>query len=377
MLHVDKNDYYGGAEAAFSLQEATDWVERNKHHRTSSTFKHVAAESHEAPKGAPKDEKLGFSRGYSLSLAPQLIYTRSKLLSALVSSKVYRQLEFQAVGSWWIYSGATLAKVPNGREDLFADSSLDLRAKRSLLKFLKFIGKYEENADLWEKYRHQPLPIFLEKEFTLPAKASDLFLAITLTPDLPSRTTTSYALPRIARHLRSIGVFGPGFGSVIPRWGGLAEISQVACRAGAVGGAVYVLGKGVKNMYQETDSSKSNEEGVSTGAVATRVCLTDDEKIQASWVAVSSDDTIQTHSEPASDAGTMTSCRSISIVSSQQPSLFPSMSSDVPPPAGTVVVFPSSSIVPQDLSVPAAEIPPVYIMAHSFDTGECPAGQCK
>lgn len=28
VLHVDKNPYYGGAEAAFSLQEAQDWVNK-------------------------------------------------------------------------------------------------------------------------------------------------------------------------------------------------------------------------------------------------------------------------------------------------------------------------------------------------------------
>ena len=26
--HIDKNDYYGGAEAAFSLQEAEEWVKK-------------------------------------------------------------------------------------------------------------------------------------------------------------------------------------------------------------------------------------------------------------------------------------------------------------------------------------------------------------
>jgi RAB protein geranylgeranyltransferase component A len=26
ILHVDENDYYGGAEAAFSLQEAEEWA---------------------------------------------------------------------------------------------------------------------------------------------------------------------------------------------------------------------------------------------------------------------------------------------------------------------------------------------------------------
>ncbi|KAK4918382.1 hypothetical protein LTR28_013148, partial [Elasticomyces elasticus] len=28
VLHVDRNAYYGGAEAAFSLQEAEEWVEK-------------------------------------------------------------------------------------------------------------------------------------------------------------------------------------------------------------------------------------------------------------------------------------------------------------------------------------------------------------
>lgn len=28
VLHVDKNPYYGGAEAAFSLQEAQDWADK-------------------------------------------------------------------------------------------------------------------------------------------------------------------------------------------------------------------------------------------------------------------------------------------------------------------------------------------------------------
>jgi RAB protein geranylgeranyltransferase component A len=28
ILHIDENDYYGGAEAAFSLQEAEEWAKR-------------------------------------------------------------------------------------------------------------------------------------------------------------------------------------------------------------------------------------------------------------------------------------------------------------------------------------------------------------
>jgi RAB protein geranylgeranyltransferase component A len=28
ILHVDENEYYGGAEAAFSLQEVDEWVKK-------------------------------------------------------------------------------------------------------------------------------------------------------------------------------------------------------------------------------------------------------------------------------------------------------------------------------------------------------------
>ena len=28
MLHVDKNEYYGGSEAALTLQDAEEWVEK-------------------------------------------------------------------------------------------------------------------------------------------------------------------------------------------------------------------------------------------------------------------------------------------------------------------------------------------------------------
>jgi RAB protein geranylgeranyltransferase component A len=34
ILHVDEDDFYGGAEAAFSLQEAEDWAERLNNGKT-------------------------------------------------------------------------------------------------------------------------------------------------------------------------------------------------------------------------------------------------------------------------------------------------------------------------------------------------------
>ncbi len=105
--------------------------------------------------------KLGPSRSYTLSLAPQLLYAQSALLPVLVTSRVHTQLEFQAVGSWWIYQHADsakaddsvgqdrkgagsnqadmLKKIPSGREDVFSDNTISTRDKRALMKFLRFV----------------------------------------------------------------------------------------------------------------------------------------------------------------------------------------------------------------------------------------------
>jgi RAB protein geranylgeranyltransferase component A len=42
VLHIDENDYYGGAEAAFSLQEAEDWAVRMKEGMILAAFAPVS-----------------------------------------------------------------------------------------------------------------------------------------------------------------------------------------------------------------------------------------------------------------------------------------------------------------------------------------------
>lgn len=295
---------------------------------------------------------LSFSRSYSLSLAPTLLYTRSSLLPALVSSKVHSQLEFQAVGSWFIHDGAKLLRVPSGREDVFADQSISLREKRSLMKFLRFVGSYESQPETWQDCREGSFSSFLQDKFGLPSSAHGPLLALTLSPNPPNITTVDFALPRIYRHLTSIGLFGPGFGAVLPKWGGLAEIAQVACRACAVGGGVYVLGKGVENVSPK-ESGKSNIASVK---------LDGGETVTTDWVAVSDEDLPLSMGHSGTE---ILVSKSISIVTSPLTTLFPATAESGPTPAGAVVVIPSSG-----------NLPPVNIFVHSSDTGECPTGQC-
>ncbi|RDW80121.1 hypothetical protein BP6252_04759 [Coleophoma cylindrospora] len=359
ILHVDQNDYYGDAEAAFSLQEVDQWVEKINS-ATLRSFQNASLWKSET-----EAEKLSFSRAYTLTLSPQIIYTRSKLLSQLVSSKVYRQLEFQAVGNWWIYQRAgedvtlaqgSLQRLPNGREDIFTDDNIDLRSKRGLVKFLKFVVDYENQAETWEPHAKDSLHSFLSSKFKLPPSLQTIISALTLSLDTPENTTVAYSLPRIARHLTSIGVFGPGFGAVVPKWGGGSELAQVACRSGAVGGAVYVLGTGVKDINLQEGS---DEPGVT-------LTLTNDEVIRARSLVQAT----YLRDNPSTKSPVVVS-KTISVISSPLSALFTTTVEGAPTPAVSVVVVPAETFHVDDI----LQLHPVYLMVHSSETGECPVGQ--
>lgn len=336
---------------------------------------------------------LGFSRAYSISLSPQLIYTRSNLLPALVSSKVHSQLEFLAVGSWWIYNktsnsgeleddsaqGATtgaLSRIPGGREDIFSDKSIDLRSSRSLMKFLKLAADAQNHPSIIETWGSKPFPEYLTSEFKIPESFQAPLLALTSSPQPPKQTTTTFALPRIHQHLTSIGLFGPGFGAVLPKWGGLSEVAQVGCRAGAVGGGVYVLNKGIKEIESNQRANEQDKlDETEDSQPPTKLRLEGGEEVKARFIVGSNEDLPQ-HERKGTGFDTTEVSHSISIISSALSALFYLGAEGAPPPAATVVVFPTGSLCVDDV-LPAEDVPPVYLTVHSSDTGECPDGQSK
>lgn len=280
------------------------------------------------------------------------------MLSTLVSSRIHNQLEFQAVGSWFIVepkeesngSRPAIPRVPSSREDIFQDTSVGLRGKRALMKFLRFVQTFDEHPESWEHDAEKPFPDFLQQKFDIPQNSLAPLLALTLGVDPPQQTSTAFALPRIARHLRSIGVFGPGFGAVLPKWGGLAEVAQVACRAGAVGGGVYVLKKGIDSISE-----------LSEGKI--ELVLSGGEKVTTTWVAGCPND-IPSSTSPTSNDGLT---RSITIVAPSLDTFFPPTSEGGVKPAGAVALVPADS--PNE--------PPVHIILHSHESGECPSSQSK
>jgi RAB protein geranylgeranyltransferase component A len=363
---VDKNDYYGGPDTAFSLREAEEWTKKVNDSNQSAKYRNAQIFIPQTADGF--ESKLAEqSRKYTLSLSPQLIYAQSKLLPALVSSRVHTQLEFQAVGSWWVYRGDKLQRIPSGREDVFADDTLSRKDKIALMKFLRSVVKEPEPEDTEDSEGKvpedgdRPLATLLESDFKISQSLQQPLLALSLSSLPASRTKSSYALPRIKRHMTSIGAFGPGFGSVLPKYGGNAELAQVGCRAGAVGGGVYVLGADVVGQ-----KSTDNPDNV-------KISLSNGETVTTSYVAGSMDDLSKldwTRDQGfASNQNLAQSIHYIGIVSSPLTVLFPKTSENGPVPAGAIVLV--------DYNGDNGEAPPIYLQVHSEDTGECPSGQCK
>ncbi|KAK4102984.1 hypothetical protein N658DRAFT_422513 [Parathielavia hyrcaniae] len=347
ILHIDPNAFYGGGEAAFSLQDAESWVTRVSM-GSGGLFASPSITKHEGVVG------LSSSRAYSLALAPQLIHARSALLSQLVSSRAYRQVEFLAAGPSYIFKPSqdsqqpTLVRIPSTREEVFSTTDVSSKAKRLLMKFLKFVLEYEASPQLetWQPHADAPLTGFLQQEFNMDAELQTYIVTLTLSLDGNIRTKDGLAV--IRRHLSSMGVYGPGFAAIYPKWGGLSEITQISCRAGAVGGAVYMLGTGIK----ETEIV-DNE---------VKVQLTSGDTVKARMLVRASESvTRQTGIS-----------KLVAVISSPLSSMFQPIVEGAPRPAVAVIAFPAGSLFTAAGTGPGC---PVYLSAHSSDTGECPVGQ--
>jgi RAB protein geranylgeranyltransferase component A len=356
ILHVDPNGYYGGPEAAFSLREVEEWAERHQSADGSGLF--CSAQVNKTTDSMPS------LRSYSLALAPQIVHARSELISQLVSSKAFRQIEFLAVGSFYIFeaqpdlaSGPLLSRIPSTREDVFSNSTIPVRSKRSLMKFLKFVLDYESEAqaETWKPLADSRLADFLASEFKLDSTLQSYVVTLTLSPD--GNISVRDGLNAISRHLSSMGTFGPGFAAVYPKWGGLSEVAQVGCRAAAVGGAVYMLGTGL-------DSFSAAPATDSEGSGQLEITLADGTVVKTKSLVRGSEDI---------DTGKPHISRLTAIIKSPLSSLFEAHVEGSPTPAVAVVAFPAGS--PLDQTGLSSDSP-VYAVIHSSDTAECPAEQC-
>ncbi|KAF8416754.1 hypothetical protein EV426DRAFT_396677 [Tirmania nivea] len=102
VLQLDHNNYYGSSETCFAhLLEGEGWASQVNNSSRRLPFSHARIWRDEAHFPTSDGYKAG--RGYTLTLAPNVIYWHDKLLEVLRNAEMTGGFVWQAVGAWWVY----------------------------------------------------------------------------------------------------------------------------------------------------------------------------------------------------------------------------------------------------------------------------------
>ncbi|KAG1724804.1 FAD/NAD(P)-binding domain-containing protein [Suillus lakei] len=231
VAHIDPNPYYGADEASLSLDELAQWVDHHKEDNYS------VAHYGEVPPHA---------RQYSVSLAPSVIPSIGPFISSLIASGVSRYGSFKLLGRVVIYDCGILKDVPQSKDDIFQSKAMSLVEKRRVTRFLMFAaGEFENSKDLHGQ-ENSPLLGFLQRKFLL-SEATARAITYALGYCYFISETTLPALHRIRAYLKASGRYGSS-SFLVGYYGGSGEIAQGFCRAAAVSGGVYILGRSITSI---------------------------------------------------------------------------------------------------------------------------------
>ncbi|XXQ37727.1 Rab GDP dissociation inhibitor [Plasmodiophora brassicae] len=123
VLHLDRNDYYGGEGASLNL---------NQLYRK---FK---------PNETPDEATLGLSKYYCADLCPKFIMACGNLVKMLLHTKVTRYLEFKSMSGCYVYKDDAIHKVPATPAEAVASSLMGFMQKHRFKSFLQMVSGYNQ-----------------------------------------------------------------------------------------------------------------------------------------------------------------------------------------------------------------------------------------
>jgi len=257
------------------------------------------------------------SRQYSISLRPAVIPSIGPIISSLISSGVSKYGGFRLLERVGLYHPSGIVKhVPGSKEDIFKSKDISLVDKRRLMRFLAFaVDDFESKEELHDA-NEMPLPEFLKAVFSLPDDIISVVLYSLSFSFSPSGMSDSWlpppcsfyklsdntlpALQRIRRYLRSAGRFGPS-PFLIGHYGGAGEIAQGFCRASAVSGGVYILGRRILSVTHNPSPNpvlSSLDQGDSNPIPRYQISLEDFPETLTANVIISSSTNVPSHLVP-------------------------------------------------------------------------------
>jgi len=223
VLHMDRNNYYGGESASLNLNQLYE------------KFK---------PTQKPPAE-LGASREYNVDLIPKFILASGLLVKMLLHTDVTRYLEFKSIEGSFVVRGSKVHKVPASDSEALKSDLMGILEKRRCKKFFEFAQEFDE-ADPKTHIGMDMTKVPMKNVFNhfgVDANTID-FLGHALALYRDDEYLTQPALPTILRvrlYCESLGKYGKS-PYIYPLYG-LGELPQGFARLSAIYGGTYMLNK--------------------------------------------------------------------------------------------------------------------------------------
>lgn len=233
VLHMDRNDYYGGDSASLNL---TQLYRKFRPNQTAPT-------------------ELGRDRDYAVDLVPKFIITSGELTKILVHTDVTRYLEFKQIAGSFVYRDGKISKVPSTEMEAVRSPLMGLFEKRRAKKFFEFLQGWKDE----DPSTHQGINLdndsmkTVYEKFGLEPGTQDFIghaMALYLDDDYitkPARPTYD----RIILYTSSMARYGKS-PYIYPLYG-LGELPQSFARLSAIYGGTYMLDKPIEAIVTDAD----------------------------------------------------------------------------------------------------------------------------
>ncbi|EIW63882.1 rab GDP-dissociation inhibitor [Trametes versicolor FP-101664 SS1] len=233
VLHMDRNDYYGGDSASLNLTQL---------YRKFRPDQAVPAE-------------LGRDRDYAVDLIPKFIIASGELTRILVHTDVTRYLEFKQIAGSYVYRDGKISKVPSTEMEAVKSPLMGLFEKRRAKKFFEFLQSWKDD----DPATHQGIDLDkntmaqVYEKFGLEPGTQDFIghaMALYLDDDYKTKPARP-AYERIVLYTSSMARYGKS-PYIYPLYG-LGELPQAFARLSAIYGGTYMLDKPIDEIITDAD----------------------------------------------------------------------------------------------------------------------------
>ncbi|ORZ31239.1 GDP dissociation inhibitor [Catenaria anguillulae PL171] len=231
VLHMDRNDYYGGDCASLNLTQM---------------FRKFRD-------GASPPEAFGRDRDYAIDLIPKFMMANGAFVRMLTHCEVTNYLEFKQIAGSYVFRDGKISKVPANEVEAVKSPLMGLFEKRRAKKFFEWVQTYDvKDPATWQGLDINKVTMAeVYKHFGLEPGTQDFIghaMALHLDDSYINKTAKD-SFDRIVMYTLSVLRYGKS-PYVYPLYG-LGELPQAFARRSALYGGTYMLHKPIEEVQYD------------------------------------------------------------------------------------------------------------------------------